>query len=185
MDFGIPASTFALVFVAELPGKTTFATLLLAARGKAWPVFLGAAAAFTIHSAIAVAAGSLLALLPRRPVEIAAGAVFALLSILLWREKMDVGRPTEDQRSHFTKAFGLIFMTQWGDPSQLATAACAARFGSPIPVFLAATGALWAVSGLAAFIGHHSGKTIHPAILQKIAAGVLAAVGLALVSGIL
>jgi putative Ca2+/H+ antiporter (TMEM165/GDT1 family) len=79
--------SFPLVFLGELADKTMFASLLMATWGRPWHVWLGAAASFVVHVAIAVSVGAaLLALLPRRAVDavvafaFAAGAVYALLS---------------------------------------------------------------------------------------------------------
>src|SRR6266581_121154 len=70
-------------FLLELPDKTALAALLLATRHRPLPVFLGAAAAFVIQSAVAVAAGSLLSLLPREPIRIGAGILFLRMAALL------------------------------------------------------------------------------------------------------
>ena len=50
-------------------------------------MFTGAAAAFLAQVAIGVAAGGAISLLPHRPVEGAAAAVFAVGAFLLWRHK--------------------------------------------------------------------------------------------------
>ena len=42
MDWKLFGSTFALIFVSELPDKTAFASLLLATRNRPLPVFFGA-----------------------------------------------------------------------------------------------------------------------------------------------
>jgi putative Ca2+/H+ antiporter (TMEM165/GDT1 family) len=57
--------------------KTALASLILGSRYRPLYVFAGVAAAFAVHAALAVAAGSLLALLPRRPVEIAVAVLVA------------------------------------------------------------------------------------------------------------
>jgi hypothetical protein len=59
---GLGATCFAVVFVAELPDKTVLARPVLGTRYRAWFVFAGVAAAFTVHVGIAVSAGSLLLL---------------------------------------------------------------------------------------------------------------------------
>ena len=125
------ASTLALVFVAELPGKTTFVNLLLAARGRPAAVFSGAAVAFTLHSAFAVAAGRLLSDLPARPLQLGVAILFLILAAVIWREK---DRDVEAGAPSAAKAFGLTFAAQWGDPSQLATAALAAKYDAPAAV---------------------------------------------------
>ena len=183
MDWQLFASTFVLIFLAELPGKTTFASLFLATRVNPIPVFIGACGAFVVHSAIAVAAGSLLGFLPVRIAQVGAGLLFLILAIRLWREKP---APSDGPRIEigFVKimatAFTVVFVAQWGDLTQLATAALAAKYTAPWTIFLSATLALWTVVGLAVAIGHHAKKSIHPIALQKAMSIVLAGVGLVL-----
>jgi putative Ca2+/H+ antiporter (TMEM165/GDT1 family) len=49
LNWNLFTSTFGLIFLAELPDKTAFATLMLAGEGKLSALFLGAASAFLIH----------------------------------------------------------------------------------------------------------------------------------------
>jgi putative Ca2+/H+ antiporter (TMEM165/GDT1 family) len=42
---------FPVIFVAELPDKTIFASLVMATKGRPSPVWLGAAAAYTAYLA--------------------------------------------------------------------------------------------------------------------------------------
>jgi len=60
MDTKIFATVFATVFLAELGDKTQLATFLYAADAKnsKWTVFLGAALALVLTSAIGVIVGS-------------------------------------------------------------------------------------------------------------------------------
>jgi putative Ca2+/H+ antiporter (TMEM165/GDT1 family) len=62
MDFKILSTVFTSVFIAELGDKTQLATMLFASDKDAskLTVFLGAAAALVVTSAIGVAAGSIL-----------------------------------------------------------------------------------------------------------------------------
>ena len=59
------ALAFTLTFLAELPDKSMFASLVLGTRYRPVWVWAGAAAAFAVHMAIAVTAGQLLAPAPR------------------------------------------------------------------------------------------------------------------------
>ncbi|MCO4763980.1 MAG: TMEM165/GDT1 family protein [Myxococcales bacterium] len=62
MDYRLMASTFALVFLAEMGDKTQLATMNLAAGSSSrWAVFLGSAAALVATSAVAVFGGEALA----------------------------------------------------------------------------------------------------------------------------
>jgi putative Ca2+/H+ antiporter (TMEM165/GDT1 family) len=187
MDSHVLAATYALIFFAELPGKTTFASFLMASRARPWPVFAGAAAGFVVHTALAVAAGRVIGLLPARAVHVGVGLLFLALALVMWRENVEeAAEQGFSVQTRFAStaatAFGVIFVAQWGDPTQLATAALAARYAAPAAVFIAATFALWTVSGLAVLAGHYSKGRVDPRALNKVSAAVFAAVGAALLA---
>jgi putative Ca2+/H+ antiporter (TMEM165/GDT1 family) len=178
-------STFALIFVAELPDKTAFATLLLATTGNPWAIFLGAASAFLIQSLVAVTCGSFLSALPPRWVHLGAGILFLLFAFLAWRRKAenqtDLPEDTSTSQKSFLKtvshSFVIIFIAEWGDLTQLASASLVARYGEPITIFVAATLSLWTVTGIAIVIGNRAKKFLNPVVLNKVAAVAFSAVG--------
>ncbi len=184
-------SVFGVIFIAELPDKTAVAALVLATRHRPIPVLLGAGTALTMQSLVAVGAGHLISLLPQRPVHFFAGGVFLVSAMLMWLRKGEAnakgGVPEIDVgfwRSTWL-VFAVVFVAEWGDLTQLATAAMAARYHSPYVVFAGASSALWAVAGLATFIGHRAGKLLDPRLTKRIAAVIFAAVGAALLAGVL
>lgn len=181
-DPGLFASVFALIFLAELPDKTAFATLLLAVRRRPLPVFCGAAAAFAVQSFIAVAFGGALSLLPARAVHVGAGLLFLAFAWAMWtreeEELPEVGRGDGGFARAMAASFAVVFVAEWGDLTQLATATLAAKHGKPLTVFLGATAALWCVSALAAALGRRLKSSFDPRPLEKAAAAVFALVGL-------
>jgi putative Ca2+/H+ antiporter (TMEM165/GDT1 family) len=190
------ATVFAVIFVAELPDKTALAALVLATRQRPLPVFLGAALALTVQSIVAVAAGGILSLLPPRPVHVGAGILFLVSALVMWRRKAenDDGDETTSEKPVAAKppfvralmsTFAVIFIAEWGDLTQLGTAALAARYRSPLVVFAAATLALWAVTGIAVLVGNRAGAFLKPETTKKVAAAVFVLLGAALVGGIL
>jgi Ca2+/H+ antiporter, TMEM165/GDT1 family len=191
---GLGFTVFTIIFLLELPDKTALATLLLATRHRPLPIFFGSAAAFTIQSAVAVAAGSLLSLLPREPIRIGAGLLFLLMAAVIVRqnlkkdegkEKSDIEREEQRHRRPFATAFLLVFVAEWGDLTQLATAALQARYRDALTVFASATIALWAVAAIAVVLGNRLGAWIPQRPLQFAAAGVMVLAAIALISGIL
>ncbi len=64
---GLAVATFGVIFVAELPDKSLFASLVLGTRHRALWVWIGVTGAFAVHVVKAVAAGWVLDVLPRRP----------------------------------------------------------------------------------------------------------------------
>jgi putative Ca2+/H+ antiporter (TMEM165/GDT1 family) len=187
-------SVFGVIFVAELPDKTALAALVLATRHKASPVFLGTALALTVQSVVAVAAGGLLSLLAARAVHIGAGLLFLVSAVVMWRCKGDDADGAAQDEKHarpptfwrsFGTVFSVVFIAEWGDLTQLGTAALAARYKSPLAVFSGATLALWCVAGLAVFIGNRAGKLMDPELTKRVAAVIFALLGVALLAGIL
>lgn len=191
---GLGFTVFTIIFLLELPDKTALATLLLATRHRPLPIFLGSAAAFVIQSAVAVAAGSLLSLLPREPIRIGAGILFLGMAAVIIRQNLkkeevdearEIEREEQKQRRPFATAFLLVFVAEWGDLTQLATAALQARYRDAVTVFVAATAALWVVAAIAVVLGNRLGAWIPQRPLQFSAAGVMVLAGIALISGIL
>ena len=143
--WSVVATAFILVLPVELPDKTLFASLVLATRLPHWPVFVGVGAAFGLQVAIAVTAGSLLSLLPQALVGGVVAVLFLVGAVLLWRSASSGPEDAEDvmngrEGTSFFRAaavsFGVLFAAEWGDLSQLATAGLAARYDSPVSVFL-------------------------------------------------
>jgi Ca2+/H+ antiporter, TMEM165/GDT1 family len=192
--FQLLLSVFGVIFVAELPDKTALAALVLATHYAPLPVFAGAAAALTAQSAVAVAAGGLLSLLPSRAVHCGAGLLFLISAIVMWTRTGGGGsdhwkvQQSSQARSSFRHAFGtvfvVVFVAEWGDLTQLGTAALAAHYRDPLVVFVGATLALWAVAALAVLVGNRAGKLLDPDRTKKVAAVIFALVGVLLLVGI-
>jgi putative Ca2+/H+ antiporter (TMEM165/GDT1 family) len=72
----------------------------------------------------------------------------------------------------FVTAFGLIFLAELGDKTQLAAIAMASQTGKPWQVFFGAALALVVLTFVGVFLGAGIAKAVHPAIIQKVA-GVL------------
>jgi putative Ca2+/H+ antiporter (TMEM165/GDT1 family) len=173
------ASTFGVIFIAELPDKTALAALCLATQYRTRYVVAGAWLAFLVQTAVAVAAGSLLQLLPVRPVRVAAGVGFLVFAALALRRKGEAPLDAERHRRFpaWLACFLVVFAAEWGDLTQLATAALVAHTGRPLPVAIGAVAALWAVTVLAAVAGEQLGRFLSPTLLNRLSAGLFAVVG--------
>ena len=172
-------STFGVVFVAELPDKTALASLILATRYPARQVVVGAWLAFLVQTAVAVAAGSVLQLLPTQPVRVAAGLSFLVFAVLALRRKQADREPprVRARTKPWIASFLVVFVAEWGDLAQLASAALVAMTGQPLSVAIGAIAALWLVTVLAAVAGARLGRMLAPTLLNRASAALLAAVG--------
>jgi putative Ca2+/H+ antiporter (TMEM165/GDT1 family) len=182
ISFTVTALVFGVVFLAELPDKTALAGLVLGTRYRASYVFAGVAAAFALHVVLAVAAGSVLTLLPQQLVHALTGVLFLGGAAMLMLKKTDGDeeiRKPEDQS--FWKVAGagfmLILVAEFGDLTQIMTANLAARYDDPLSVGLGAVLALWAVAGLGIVGGQALMKRVPLQLITRIAALLMLGLG--------
>ncbi len=76
-----------------------------------------------------------------------------------------------------TTAFGMIFVAEMGDKTQLAVITLAARTSAPVSVFVGASLALMAVTLLGAVGGAALTRVVPEQVLQKVAALAFIAIG--------
>lgn len=179
------AITFLAIFLAELPDKTMFATLLLSLHFKRkLPVWLGVTIGYTTHVVIAVLFGSALTRLPEKPVQVVVGILFCVGGAMTWKS----GRNDENAESHkwsaslsnarvVWTAASVILVAEFADLTQLATAGFAARFNDPIGVGVGAALALASVSGLAVLTGSWLQSRVPLRIIQRVAAVLFLVIG--------
>ena len=183
MDWHLFISIFLLIFVAELPDKTAFATLLMATRGNPRAVFVGVAGAFVIQTVVAVLFGSAFGLLPHKWVFLSAAFLFFAFAATTWMRKEEKAKGDDSITPDLSfgavawKAFLVIFIAEWGDITQLATASLQAKFHAPWTLLISAILALWAVTGIAVFAGHRLKTLVHPRTLRRISAVAFVGVG--------
>ncbi|MGY5123736.1 TMEM165/GDT1 family protein [Streptomyces nigrescens] len=177
-SFTVAAVVFGVIFLAELPDKTALAGLMLGTRYRASYVFAGVAAAFLVHVALAIAAGSVLTLLPHRLVQGVVGVLFlAGAAVLLFRKGEDEEEVKKPADQSFWKVSGagfmMILVAEFGDLTQIMTANLAARYDDPLSVGVGAVLALWAVAGLGILGGRTLMKYVPIELITKVAAGVM------------
>jgi putative Ca2+/H+ antiporter (TMEM165/GDT1 family) len=178
----VTAVVFGVVFLAELPDKTALAGLVLGTRYRASYVFAGVAAAFAVHVALAVAAGSVLTLLPQQLVHALTGVLFlAGAAMLLLKKDEDEEEVRKPEDQSFWKVAGagfmLILVAEFGDLTQIMTANLAARYDDPLSVGLGAVLALWAVAGLGIVGGKALMKRVPLKLITRIAALLMLGLG--------
>jgi putative Ca2+/H+ antiporter (TMEM165/GDT1 family) len=170
---------FVAIFLAELPDKTALASLILGARYRASLVWAGVAAAFTVHVALAIAAGSLLRLLPHRPLQIVVAVLFAVGAVLLLREGGEDEEETDAPPEGLSPwrvvatSFTVILVAEFGDLTQILTANLAARYHDPVAVAIGALLALWSVGALAIVGGKALLARISLRLITRLAAAIM------------
>jgi len=178
-------AAYATVFVAEIVGdKLLYTTGVLAARYRTLPIMLGMVVAFMAKMGVAVLVGKAISRLPRMLVAAVTAISFIGVAIALWRKPDQ--RKEEKKDSRTSKAamisFAAIFFSEWGDVGQITAATFAARFGSPLVVWVGAVSAMVTKGALAAFLGagirRWLADRISPRVVRYFAVGLLLLLGL-------
>ncbi|OAH13719.1 hypothetical protein STSP_30730 [Streptomyces jeddahensis] len=122
INFSVTALVFGVVFLAEFPDKTAVACFIMGTRYRASYVFAGVAAAFAVHVALSVAAGSVLTLFPRQIIRALTGVLFLGGAAMLLTQKDRSDGDTEIRKPGsptFWKVsaagFMLILVAEFGD----------------------------------------------------------------------
>ena len=181
------ATAYGAVFLAEVAGdKLLYTTGVLATRYRPGSVMSGAALAFGVKMAVAVALGSSIANLP--PWVAAAFSALTFFSVAYW-----IGRDSEQDRevdlaasgSPFkdgAAAFAAIFFSEWGDIGQVTAAAMAVQWEAPAVVWCAAVAAMLTKAMIAASAGAwiraRIARYIQPAMLRYASVVLLMALGI-------
>jgi putative Ca2+/H+ antiporter (TMEM165/GDT1 family) len=155
--FPILFTTYGAVFIAEIVGdKLLYTTGILATRYRTVPILFGMALAFMAKMAVAVLVGKAISTLPRLLVAAVTTVNFFAIAWALWR-KPDRKESSRDKEYPVSRAmlvsFAAIFFSEWGDVGQITAATMAARFGSPLIVWIGAVGAMVTKGILAASVG--------------------------------
>ena len=141
---------------------------------------------------VAVAAGGLLSLLPAAVVAAGAGVLFLVGAVVLWRGAADAdeqaagdalaarSEPEVHGLRVIATSFGVLFLAEWGDLSQLLTAGLAARYEDPVSVFTGSWLALVVVAGLAVVLGRTLLRYVRLSTIRR--AGAVVCLVLALVA---
>lgn len=204
MEVSSAAAAAGLLFVMEFADKTQLAVMSLTARtGRFFPIVIGASAALVVLTFLAAAVGGVLTrFLPEQWLSLAAGVSFlAFGAFMLWRafvgpksdgETGDMGEGRGDAAAagrpawrYAVLTFGLVFVAELGDKSQLAVIGLAADTGSWFPVFAGAALGLTAMTVVGALAGTVLQKVI-PAWVMRFGPGVVfVAVGGLSLAGVL
>ena len=175
MDPSIIASSFALLFLAEMGDKSQLLAMTLAHRYRLLPVIAGVLLAFLVLNLLAVLVGDVLFLyVPQQLVLLAAGVLFLFFAWRSWLEAADVDDEEVSEprggRDAFVSSFALIFVAELGDKTQLAMVALVAGTGQIWSVFIGGTAALWAVSLLGIAVGSTVLRRVPKAWMHRTAA---------------
>jgi putative Ca2+/H+ antiporter (TMEM165/GDT1 family) len=164
---------FIVVGLAELGDKTQLFILLLATKTEAEKhiqLFLGTMLAFLIVDGIAIVAGGCVThVASEELIKTLSSAVFIVFGLLLlFRNEKEGAESRHHPGNPFYSGFILIFVSEWGDKTQIATGLFATRYNS-LMVLIGVMMALGLLSAIAIYSGKFISDKVNKETITKIA----------------
>jgi putative Ca2+/H+ antiporter (TMEM165/GDT1 family) len=171
MDLTPLIASLTLFSLMEFGDKTHIAVITLSMKNRPLEVFIGAMGAFALVDGASVLVGGLIAgLIPEFWINVISGGLFVLFGVLTLINKEDEGDVKEGGKSGLTSAFSLVTLMELGDKTQFASFVLAARYGSPVMVFLGIMIGAALITGSGVVIGKGLMKIVPERYLRYAAA---------------
>ncbi|RQW79273.1 MAG: TMEM165/GDT1 family protein [Methanothrix sp.] len=168
------------VGLAEMGDKTQLSILLLSSRTREYAQLLaGVMLAFLLADGFAILVGSWVTnVIPVHLVKLISGAVFVLFGLLILKgDKDEEEKSNLSPKNAFISGFTMIFLSEWGDKTQIASALFATEY-NPLRVFLGVMVALLILSIMAVYLGKFLAGKIDRRVITKVAGVVFLLIGL-------
>ena len=161
--------------------KTQLSVLILSTRTKEYfRLLLGVMLAFLLTDGLAILLGSYVGdVMPVTAVKALSGLVFILFGILIFKngpEEEEEEAMSLSSRSAFISGFSMIFLSEWGDKTQIASAIFATEY-DPHMVLAGVMIALFLLSLMAIFLGRYLSGRIDRKLLSRAAGAVFLLIG--------
>jgi len=175
-DILIPLAAIGL---AELGDKTQLSVLLLSSKTKKHlHLLLGVLFAFLIVDGFAVAVGSwIINIVPISLLKTFSGIAFIIFGVLMLRETQLQTESRLHSKNSFLSGFILIFVTEWGDKTQIASGLFATQY-NVLMVLIGAMAALTLLSIMAIYLGKLISNKVDKKVIAKIAGIVFITMGI-------
>ncbi len=165
--------------LAEMGDKTQLSILLLSSRTDRYlQLLLGVMLAFFIVDGAAILLGSwITTVVPENVLRIFSAAIFIIFGILILRGEAEKAEEKMGSRGPFASGFSLIFISEWGDKTQIASALFATEY-NPWMVLVGTMAALAILSVLAIYLGKFISSRIDRKLITRAAGIVFMLIGM-------
>jgi len=166
--------------LAELGDKTQLSVLLLSSKTKKHlHLLLGVLLAFLIVDGVAVLAGSwIVNIVPMNWLRIFSGILFIVFGVLMLRSSQATSEGKLYVHNPFVSGFVLIFITEWGDKTQITSGLFATQYNALL-VFIGIMTALTLLSIIAIYLGKFISNRIDKKLITKVAGIAFIIIGIA------
>jgi putative Ca2+/H+ antiporter (TMEM165/GDT1 family) len=160
--------------------KTQLSILLLSSRTKEYTrLLLGVMLAFLLADGFAILVGSwVTSVIPIHLVKFISGVVFIVFGIMILKgEKEEDEENNLSSKNALLSGFSMIFLSEWGDKTQIASALFATEY-NPLMVLIGVMTALLILSIMAIYLGKFLAGRIDRRLITRIAGVVFLLIGL-------
>lgn len=162
--------SFLLVLLSEIVDKTQLVILGLAIKySSPMNVFAGALLAHALMDSFAILIGTFAGFVIPSYVKIIVGIAFIFVGLWGLREKEEKKKKIKAGTA-FYASFAAVFMSEFGDKTQIASGLLAARYLLPIHVFIGIFAALAIAIGVNVFFGRKIAKKLPKEYIEKVSA---------------
>lgn len=188
-------TTMGTIFVTELTDKDALFLLALATKTKASMVFAAGSVAFTITTAIIVAAGSLLiAVVPVVAIKLAGGSIMLAYAVLEFYRFSSEERLVDEREERLLERGGkgawsmfipavltLVALDLAGDATELVTIVLLARFNDALLIFSGALIGLIAAVAVETALGNRLGRVLSRKRIKYLSIAVFTVIGVTVI----
>jgi putative Ca2+/H+ antiporter (TMEM165/GDT1 family) len=159
-----------IVGLAEFGDKTQLSVLLLSSKTeKHLHLLFGAILAFLIVDGTAILVGEWITnIVPINLVKMLSGVIFIIFGILILRSDKGENKIKCYSKNQFYSGFTLIFLSEWGDKTQIASGLFATKYNGLL-VLIGVMIALTLLSIMAIYLGKVISSKIERKRITKIA----------------
>jgi putative Ca2+/H+ antiporter (TMEM165/GDT1 family) len=190
LSFGyVVLVAFWTVLLAELVGdKSLYTVASLSLRFRPSIVFMAITAAFAGKALAAVLLAQVLIRLHSRWTDAISAIAFFLSALFIWFKEPQPIAKERPASTHWWQAavicFASLFLTEWGDPGQIALAALTIKSHSALAAWLGGTLAMSAKGGLAITLGLTLRDRLPMRTLRAVASASCCVLGILALSGV-
>lgn len=171
---------FLTILMAEIGDKTQLAVLCMSTKTKRHvSLLVGVVLGFALVNGATILFGNYVGrLVPVKVIKIALSLFLVLFgSFLLWKQQGKENEEDYTLRNPFWSGLSVIFLSELGDKTQIASGLFAARY-QPILVFIGVMLALSFLSGLTVYVGRKLSDRINHRLLSRITGSIFIIMGI-------
>lgn len=171
------------ISLAELGDKTQLSILLLSTKTKKHlHLLIGVMLAFLIVDGVAILLGSwIMNIVPITWLKTASGTIFIIFGILILRQKETTNEGKLHFRNPLLSGFILIFISEWGDKTQIASGLFATQYNT-LMVLTGVMTALTLLSITAIYLGKIISHKINKKLITKTAGTAFILIGIIMIA---